>query len=192
LQPESITLSWRRSGVPLLPAAVVLFVIASGLSWPLAQAPAAPQAQTPVSPANVELQPLPAALALAGSWDEAPAYLRLFAPASARSFYRAYVSRQPLDDALRAIGAIPSLLHPPGAWTPQASAPADAFGRSGSYNRWTVARLYGGTPVRFARGPRGRNGRADESWTLLSPYPAVDVRRLEQGTLLLVLRVPPL
>jgi hypothetical protein len=41
-----------------------------------------------------------------------------------------------------------------------------------------------------ARGPRLDGGYA-ESWTLIAPYPDVALRRLEPGTLIIVVRIPP-
>jgi len=68
--------------------------------------------------------------------------------------------------------------------------PADAFGRSGDYDRSKLARLYGARRASVARGPRLENGRVVESWTLVSPYPSVALERLEPGTLLIVQRLP--
>jgi hypothetical protein len=136
--------------------------------------------------------PIPALDAIRDGWTETPALADLFAPPSLRSEYRAFVSPLALDEALRRLADDPSLMHPPGAWQVRSLAPTDAFGLSGPYNRWTVARLYGSTSVRVARGPRGENGRVTESWTLVSPYPDRTLRHLERGTLLLVARVPPL
>ena len=48
--------------------------------------------------------------------------------------------------------------------------PYDAFGLSGSYNRWKVAGLY--RSRRALRGPWTAYGPGQmESWTLISPYP---------------------
>src|SRR5438552_16437453 len=48
--------------------------------------------------------------------------------------------------------------------------PLDAFGAAGPYDRSALARLYGGTRVRVARGWIDNADRF-ESITLLSPYP---------------------
>jgi hypothetical protein len=53
-----------------------------------------------------------------------------------------------------------------------------------------VARLYGAERARVSRGARTENGRAVESWTLISPYPDPTLQKLERGTLLVVLRLP--
>ncbi len=129
--------------------------------------------------------------ALDATWREAPAYRRLFAPMTAHvDAYRMYVSARDLDTVLRALQADQSLLRPPGAWQPREELPFDAFGQTGRYDRWRLARLYGARRARVARGPRAVDGRGVESWTLISPYPDPALQRLEAGTLLIVLKVP--
>ena len=122
-------------------------------------------------------------------WREAPEYLALFAPRADRDAYRAYRSPLSLDETLRALLAEPGVERPDGAWRVQTASPFEAFGRTGSYNRWQLAGLYGSRRVRVARGPRVDRGHA-ESWTLVAPYPDPALRRLESGTLILVLRIP--
>jgi hypothetical protein len=126
---------------------------------------------------------------LRAGWRDAPGYVRLFAPEAEREAYRAYVSPLELDAVLDQISGDPAFLHPPGAWTPQAMIPYDAFGLSGGYNRWKVAGLYRSRRARVARGPRLDQGQT-ESWTLIAPYPDVALQRLEPGTLIIVLRIP--
>src|SRR5262245_10667295 len=75
------------------------------------------------------------------NWREAPQYVELFAPREQRAAYRAYISPVGLDATLAELLEDPAVLQPPGAWTPQAMIPYDAFGLSGSYNRWKVAGL---------------------------------------------------
>ena len=123
---------------------------------------------------------------------EAPPYVDLFAPRSARDAYYAYVSGLDLERALQALAGARDLLHPPGAWQPRSFGAVDAFGLSGPYNRSLLAAVYGARAARVARGPRSQDGRVAESWTLISPYPSIDLNHLEPGTLLLILRVPPL
>jgi len=130
-----------------------------------------------------------AALRGADPWRDAPEYVRLFAPASHRGDYRTSVSPLPLDDVVRGLGGDASLVRAAGAWTPRSEYALDAFGRSGQYDRWRVARLYGSRQPRVARGARMAGGRLVESWTLISPYPSPDLQRLEPGTLLIVLRI---
>ena len=125
----------------------------------------------------------------ADSWRDAPDYLRLFAPAAHRSDYRTSVSPLPLDDVLRELAGDGSLARAGGAWTPRSEYALDVLGRSGRYDRWKVARLYGARQARVARGARMEGGRVVESWTLVSPYPSSDLQRLEPGTLRIVLRI---
>jgi len=126
---------------------------------------------------------------LRAGWREAPQYISLFLPQTQRSAYRAYVSPLGLEATLQQLTADPAILRPPGAWTPQAMIPYDAFGLSGSYNRWKVAGLYRSRRAQVARGPRVDQGQT-ESWTLISPYPDEALQRLESGTLIIVLRIP--
>ena len=125
----------------------------------------------------------------ASGWREAPAYLELFAPPAHRAFYRAYISPAGLAATLEQVLAAPGILHPPGAWTREEQIAYDAFGLSGSYNRWKVAGLYRSRRAEVVRGPRLNQGQM-ESWTLITPYPDEALERLESGTLIIVLRVP--
>lgn len=127
--------------------------------------------------------------ALRAGWREAPQYISLFVPQTQRAAYRAYVSPLGVEATLKQLTADPAILRPPGAWTPQAMIPYDAFGLSGSYNRWKVAGLYRSRRAQVARGPRVDQGQT-ESWTLISPYPDEALQRLESGTLIIVLRIP--
>jgi hypothetical protein len=124
------------------------------------------------------------------AWIEAPAYLRLFAPSGPRAAaYHIYVSRLGIDTLLARLAAEPSMLHPPGAWMPAALLPSDAFGETGSYDRSTLARLYGSRRALVAHGPRGPSTHPTEAWTLISPYPSRDMARLEPGTMLVVVNL---
>jgi hypothetical protein len=128
-------------------------------------------------------------------WTPAPDYVDLFAPRAYRAAYRAYISPMTIEATRDALLTDAAILRPPGSWTPQDLIPYDAFGRTGSYNRWKVAGLYRSRRARVIRGPRadGAPERAGqlESWTLISPYPDVRLERLEPGTLILVLRIAP-
>jgi hypothetical protein len=125
------------------------------------------------------------------SWREAPELVAVFGPAGPRAgSYEAYVTPLDLDTVLKRLEADATLQRPPGAWTARTTLPADAFGETGGYDRWALARLYGARGPRVARGPRGAAGRVTEAWTLISPYPDATLQRLEPGTLLIVLRVP--
>lgn len=123
-------------------------------------------------------------------WRDAPEYLRLFAPVAHREDYRAYVSPLGLDETLKAVVADPAVQRPSGAWAPRPMIPFDAFGRTGGYNRWQLAGLYGSRRARVARGPRVDHGQS-ESWILVTPYPDPALQHLEPGTLIIVLKIPP-
>ena len=60
----------------------------------------------------------------------------------------------------------------------------DAFGAGGPYDRARLARLYGGTRVRVARGWTETTG-GFESVTLLSPYPDPTLEHLQPGTMMI-------
>ena len=125
------------------------------------------------------------------TFTDAPAYLDLFAPRAHRDAYRAGVSPLPLDAVLTALADDESLVRTPGAWRARPELPQDAFGSSGSYNRWLLARLYGSRQPRVARGARSQDGRLVESWILVSPYPDPSLSRLEPGTLRIIVALEP-
>lgn len=119
---------------------------------------------------------------------EAPEFLGVFTPPRAPAgTYATYVSASELERSLKEIRGHAEM---PADWAIQTLPPFDAFGRSGGYDRWKLARLYGSRRARVARGPRLVDGRVVEAWTLISPYPDARLERLEPGTLLIVLRVP--
>ena len=62
--------------------------------------------------------------------------------------------------------------------------PLDALGAAGDYDRSRVARLYGGSRPKVARGWR-QDGVHFESVTLVSPYPDAALDRLLPGTLVI-------
>jgi hypothetical protein len=70
----------------------------------------------------------------------------------------------------------------------EALEPLEAFGSAGAYNRFAVARLYGGKRVRVARGWRILP-HVFESITLLSPYPDTALSHLNPGTMSIVFRL---
>jgi hypothetical protein len=114
-------------------------------------------------------------------WTESPLYGRLFTPAAAPAdTYRTYVTPRSLDAVLAEIGVDVQ---------PKAVMALEAFGQSGGYDRWKLARLYGARRARVARTPRFENGRVVEAWTMISPYPDPSLERLDEGTLLIVLRL---
>jgi hypothetical protein len=67
--------------------------------------------------------------------------------------------------------------------------PLQAFGEAGSYQRTTVARLYGGLKAKVVRIPIEREGRTVAAVTLVSPYPDPTLSRLEPGTMAIVLHL---
>jgi hypothetical protein len=120
-------------------------------------------------------------LALAG-WTESPLFRPLFTPARVpEGTYRTYVSARAIEEVLDGIEPAPDV---------QRVVALEAFGQSGGYDRWKLARLYGATRAKVARLPRMEDGRVVEAWTLISPYPDPALQRLEPGTLLIVLRLP--
>jgi hypothetical protein len=121
-----------------------------------------------------------ALLALPG-WTESPLFRPLFTPSRVpEGTYNTFVTPRSLDDVLAELQA---------GVEEQTVVALEAFGQSGGYNRWTLARLYGARRARVARLPRVENGEAVEFWTLISPYPDPSLQRLEPGTLLIVLRL---
>jgi hypothetical protein len=137
------------------------------------------------------LSGMAAAAQVGDTWREAPEYLPLVAPAGARGeAYRVFTSPLAIDAALQRLQDDASLVRAPGAWQPRPTLPSDAFGQAGRYDRSGMARVYGGGQPRVARGARSVDGRVVESWTLIAPYPDTELRRLEPGTLLIVLRLP--
>jgi hypothetical protein len=132
-----------------------------------------------------------AAAQVGDTWRDAPQYLALVAPAGARSAaYRVFTSPLDIDAALKRLENDASLVRAPGAWQPRSTLPLDAFGLAGRYDRSGMARVYGGGQPRVARGARAVAGRVVESWTLIAPYPDTELRSLQPGTLLIVLRLP--
>jgi hypothetical protein len=124
-------------------------------------------------------------------WREAPEYLPLLAPAGIRQrAYSVFVSPVDLETTLRQLDSDAALVRAPGAWQARPALPWDAFGQAGGYDRSAMARVYGARQPRVARGARMEDGRVVESWTLVEPYPDTTLRRLETGTILIVLRLP--
>jgi hypothetical protein len=148
-----------------------------------------PGATGPDAHATVMTGAMPDVPARAG-WAASPPHARLFAPPAHGERYRAFISRRPLDELLAGLAAV-APEPPPGAWDADTLPPLDAFGTSGTYDRFALVRLYTGRPVRVARGPRASPSGL-ETWTLISPYPDARLAALEPGTLLLVFDVPPL
>ena len=111
-----------------------------------------------------------------------PALTALFTPPRpVLGAYQIFVSAEPIDalarDAATHYGAIESI------------EPLDAFGSAGRYDRAALARLYGGTRPRVARGWR-RDGGRFESITLISPYPDASLTHLDAGTAIIRFVLP--
>ena len=71
---------------------------------------------------------------------------------------------------------------------PEDLEPLEAFGSDGAYDRFALARLYGGRRVRVVRGWR-QTDRQFESITLLSPHPDASLKKLLDGTMTIVLTI---
>ena len=124
-------------------------------------------------------------------WRASPQHLERFVPSNHRQSYDITVTAQSLDEVIAEIAADPDAAPTPGPWQPRNESPSDAFGIGGNYNRWQLARLYGGRSARVARGGRLDRGRVIESWTLISPYPSADLGTLHPGTMRLILKLTP-
>jgi hypothetical protein len=102
-----------------------------------------------------------------------PALLTLYAPSHPQlGRYEVCTTPAPLD-----------AVADPG-WAREPTAPLDALGAAGGYDRAAVARLYGATRPVVARGWIRRDGQL-ESVTLISPYPDASAAHLEAGTLII-------
>jgi hypothetical protein len=179
MQPQSIPPARRRAEIGARTIGVAVLAIIAVLP---ASAGYVRASQTASGGIGASIRSL-------GAWAESPAHVRLFAPRAHQSHYRAFVSSTALDEVVRGLAAAQP--GPDGAWQPESVSPLDAFGSSGGYNRFLLARLYLGNRPRTARGP-WLTPDGLESWTLVSPYPSAALDAVESGTLLLVLRVPPL
>ena len=109
-----------------------------------------------------------------------PTLAALFAPARAELGRYEVCAESDSIDAIVAAGR-PEGLH---YGNPEPAEALDALGASGDYDRAKVARLYGGSRPRVARGWRQDGGRF-ESVTLISPHPDASLTRLLPGTLVI-------
>jgi len=102
-----------------------------------------------------------------------PDLTRLFTPRRpVLGRYEVCTTEQPIRDVARA------------DWTVEELEPLDAFGAAGMYDRSALTRLYGGRPVRVARGWI-QDGSHFESVTVLSPYPDASLTSLQQGSMVI-------
>jgi hypothetical protein len=123
------------------------------------------------------------ALAALGSCD--PRLTALFTPERPRlGEYQICTTPDTLEATMAATGPDAPRYSPP-----EAMEALDAFGRGGTYDRFALARAYGGTRARVARGWLDRDG-VFESRTLVSPYPDVTLTHLVPGTMIITFRLP--
>lgn len=119
---------------------------------------------------------------------ERPDLARLFTPLKAAP--GTYVVRttdraaSDLATALKACDPSPA----PGAWVPSRPEVHEAFGQAGVYDRALVAQLFGGKRLTVVRGSLVR-AEGTDAYTLISPYPSVDLRTVNPGTLVIVVHV---
>ena len=107
-----------------------------------------------------------------------PALTALFTPAHPRmGRYEVCTTSEPIEQLVASPGPDAVQYGPL-----EALEAREAFGAAGPYNRSALARLYGGTRVRVARGWSER-GDALESVSLLSPYPDTSLTHLLPGTM---------
>jgi hypothetical protein len=107
-----------------------------------------------------------------------PVLTVLFTPPSPQlGLYEVCTTPVPLPSVARA------------GWTVEALSPLDAFGDAGTYNRATLARLYGGQRPTVARGWIQEDGRF-ESLTVISPYPNRTLTQLLPGSLIIHFTIP--
>ncbi len=161
------------SAARILAAAVALLALTAGWSWQ-GNVRAAQDIEPPGTPA--------------------PSLARLFTPLQApEGAYAVTVLAEGIDAALanvkRALAPAAVAGGPPESWRVQSLDPLEAFGTAGVYDRSKVARLYAGRRVSAVRGPVERAGKVVAAVTLISPYPDATLSRLEQGTIVIVLRL---
>jgi hypothetical protein len=116
-----------------------------------------------------------------------PPHARLFAPPQGAEGYQFLLTDASIDDVARFCRErwpSPSK----GSWTVAPGSAGEAFDVAALFDRSRLARLYGGSRPKIARGPIGSpNTRAVV--LLLSPYPEADLKRLNAGTLIMVVEL---
>ena len=111
-----------------------------------------------------------------------PALTALFTPSHPRvGHYQICTTSDRIEDVVadRTLEGVP-----PTYGRVEALEPLEAFGTAGPYDRFAVARLYGGRRVQVARGWRQLDDRF-ESITLFSPYPDASLTHLMPGTMII-------
>jgi hypothetical protein len=116
-----------------------------------------------------------------------PVLTRLFTPAHPTEGHYEVCTVSESIEALAGPGARSAPDWPPFSPT-EALESLEAFG-AGSYHRSALARLFGGTRVRVARGWIDRPDRF-EAFTLLSPYADATLTHLRAGTMIIHLVIP--
>jgi hypothetical protein len=105
-----------------------------------------------------------------------PALAALFTPEKPRlGYYQVCTTDEPIESVAER------------EWKIDAVDPLDAFGAAGPYDRFAIARLYGGRRARVAHGWHESGGQF-ESITLISPYPDAALERLMPGTMMIIWR----
>jgi hypothetical protein len=147
-----------------------------------------PASRVAARPSSLDAEAGPALPLDLGPEDRA--YRELLTPSSSPpgtfAVYRSALDLASLTARLSALDAHPAA----GAWEVQKTDVFDAFGSEGPYDKGRLARLFGGSSPRAARGsllmPYGRVAVA-----LISPYPDLALTSLlRQGTLVIVTRLP--
>jgi hypothetical protein len=117
-----------------------------------------------------------------------PEHVTVFAPPGREERFRFLVTEAPIDEVARFYRE----RAPQGAVAPflaQRGGAAEAFDSLAPFNRFKLAQLYGGQAPLIARGPVALSAHSDEVAEvvlLMSPYPEADLRRLNPGTLIMV------
>ncbi len=112
---------------------------------------------------------------------------RVLAPANAPpGTYRVYVTDESLESTT---ARLREANEPPiveGAWVIRRADLMEAFGAAGRWDRSRVARLFGGTLPRMARGPIMSLEKVVGSVTLVAPFPDASGSKLLSGTLVIL------
>ena len=128
--------------------------------------------------------PIPA---LPGHRDAALA--GLFTPAHVPAGrYVVHVSEEPIDLLIVRFRERPDAA---AGWTIESLEAREAFDGAAPFDRWAVARLYGGQHARVARGVLLDGRRPAASVTLVSPHPDATLSHMLSGTMIVLLILDP-
>lgn len=115
---------------------------------------------------------------------------RLFTPPHAPvGTYEVYVSEEPIEAVAARLAALDPAPASPSSWIIGRVDLTEAFGTASRYDRYGVGRLYGGIRPRVARGPISDGGRVVAGATLISPHPDASLEHLQEGTLIVLVRL---